>query len=124
MTCAGPTLSAAAVGLRPTWYRPTYGQATGATLALARGLGLQPVLWSAWGREWTTSDPAEVARRISAGLSPGAIVLLHDSDAHGKPGMWRVGVEALRLVADELARRDLRAGHSGDDDGGPKGPSD
>jgi len=116
--------SAAAAGLRPTWYRPTYGQATGATLALARGLGLQPVLWSAWGREWTTSDPAEVARRISAGLSPGAIVLLHDSDAHGKPGMWRVGVEALRLVADDLARRDLRAVTLETMMVGRKGPSD
>ena len=101
--------SAEAVGLGPTWYRPAYGQATGATLALARGLGLRPVLWSSWGREWTTDDPQEVARRILAGLSPGAIVLLHDSDAYGRPGMWRTGVDALRLVAEDLARRDLRA---------------
>lgn len=101
--------AAEAVGLRPTWYRPTYGQVTGATLVVARALGLRPVLWSSWGREWATDDPAEVARRISTGLSPGAIVLLHDSDRHGRPGMWRTGIDALRLVADDLARRDLRA---------------
>jgi peptidoglycan/xylan/chitin deacetylase (PgdA/CDA1 family) len=85
------------------WYRPTFGQATGTTLVAARAMGLRPVLWSAWGREWNTSDPEEVAARLMRRLFPGAIVLLHDTDAHGAPGMWRTGLQALELVAPMLA---------------------
>ena len=99
----------AAVGLDPTWYRPSFGQATGSTLVAARLRGWQTVLWSAWGREWTTTDPAEVAGRISRRLRPGAVVLLHDNDAFGTPGMWRVGLDSLEMVAAELERRGLEA---------------
>lgn len=98
-------------GLRhqPTWYRPTYGQLTGATLAAARANGWRTVLWSAWGREWATTDPVEVARRITRRLWPGSVVLLHDNDAFGSPGMWRVALDALEIVAAELERRGLES---------------
>lgn len=98
-----------AAGVRPSWYRPSYGQATGATLVAARLRRWRTVLWSAWGREWTTRDPAEVAGRIARRLRPGAVVLLHDNDAFGTEGMWRVGLGALEDVARELVRRDLEA---------------
>lgn len=99
----------AAVGVRPTWYRPAYGQVTSATLIVARRRGWQTVLWSAWGREWATSDADEVAARIIRRLRPGAIVLLHDNDAFGPTGMWRVGLASLGKVAAELERRQLEA---------------
>lgn len=89
------------------WYRPAFGQATGATLAVARGMGLRTVLWSAWGREWASSSAREVASRINRRLRPGAIVLLHDSERFGPPGMARKALEALPLVADELQRQRL-----------------
>jgi peptidoglycan-N-acetylglucosamine deacetylase len=97
------------LGVVPTWYRPTYGQVTGATLAAARARGWRTVLWSAWGREWTTRDPNEVAARIARKLRPGAIVLLHDSDVFGPPGMWSVSLHALELLTAELDRRGLEA---------------
>jgi len=99
----------AGCGVRPRWYRPTYGQLTGATLLAARRQGWQLVLWSAWGREWTTTDPADVLSTVSRGLRPGAIVLLHDSDRFGVPGMARVARGALAPLAEELARRGLTA---------------
>ena len=102
-------LALARCGVTPTWYRPSFGQATGSTLVAARALGLKTVLWSAWGREWTTTDPAEVAARITLRLHAGAIVLLHDSDAFGPPGMWRTGLRSLDTVAARLAERGLRA---------------
>ena len=95
------------LGLSCRWYRPSFGQATGSTLWAARRRGFELVLWSAWGREWTTSDPAEVAWRIGRRLRPGAIVLLHDSDRFGPPDMWRVGLEALGRVAAMLEDRGL-----------------
>lgn len=99
----------AGLGFWPRWYRPSYGQATGATLWLARRRGWQSVLWSAWGREWATDDPAAVVQRIGRRLRPGAIVLLHDSDRYGTPGMWRLGLEALGPVAELADRRGLQA---------------
>jgi peptidoglycan/xylan/chitin deacetylase (PgdA/CDA1 family) len=104
---AGATMDE--LGLRPTWYRPAYGQATAATLLAARARGWRTVLWSAWGREWTTDDPGQVAARVVSGLHPGAIALLHDSDAFGPTGMWRGACEALGPIAEELDRRRLQA---------------
>ena len=75
----------------------------------ARRRGWEFVLWSAWGREWTTEDSGEVAGRIARRLQPGAIVLLHDSDRFGPSGMWRVGLGALESVAATLAERRLRS---------------
>ncbi|MHB1711754.1 MAG: polysaccharide deacetylase family protein, partial [Acidimicrobiales bacterium] len=95
------------IGTPVTWYRPSFGQATGSTLAAARRLGLETVLWSAWGREWTTTDSHEVAARITRRLRGGAIVLLHDSDRFGTPGMWRTGLAALDEVALRLDERSL-----------------
>ena len=99
----------AAVDVCPRWYRPSYGQATGATLREARRHGWETVLWSAWGREWATDRADDVAARINRRLRPGAIVLLHDNDRFGRPGMWKTGLDALDAVADELDRRGLRA---------------
>ncbi|MGH9110327.1 MAG: polysaccharide deacetylase family protein [Acidimicrobiales bacterium] len=96
-------------GHRPSWYRPAFGQVTAATLAAARRMGWRTVLWSAWGREWATSDPGAVAARISRRLQAGAVVLLHDSDAFGPPGMWRTALRSLDRVAAQLATRGLAA---------------
>lgn len=98
----------ASAGVDPLWYRPSYGQATAATLLAARGLGLRTVLWSAWGREWATPSSQGVADRISRRLRPGAIVLLHDSDRMGPAGMSRRALEALPDVARQLERRGLQ----------------
>jgi peptidoglycan/xylan/chitin deacetylase (PgdA/CDA1 family) len=99
----------AELGVAPVWYRPAYGHVTTATLVAARARGWRPVLWSAWGREWTTRDPSEVAGRVVRGLSPGAIVLLHDSDGFGPRGMCDVVLEALGPIAAALDRRGLAA---------------
>ena len=96
-------------GVRPKWFRPPFGQATGATLLEARRLRLRPVLWSAWGREWAEADAGAVARRVRAGLDEGAIVLLHDTDAFSPAGSCRRAFEALGPVAEELHRRGLDA---------------
>ena len=95
-------------GVRPRFYRPPYGQVSGGTLVAARSLGLELVLWSAWGREWRDPDPASVAQRIGRRLGPGSIVLLHDTEHTSPPGSWRVGLAALPLVVADCERRGLR----------------
>ena len=97
------------IGLAPNWFRPSYGQLTGATLLAARRHHLGIVLWSAWGREWSENDPEIVSSRVARDLGPGCIVLLHDNDAFGQPGMWRTSLEALPMIASELGRRSLKS---------------
>jgi peptidoglycan/xylan/chitin deacetylase (PgdA/CDA1 family) len=94
---------------RPRWYRPPYGQATAATLVAARMRSVEPVLWSAWGREWVTPDVAGVVRRVAGGLAPGGIVLLHDSDATSPAGTTERVIDALPGIAVELQRRGLES---------------
>jgi peptidoglycan/xylan/chitin deacetylase (PgdA/CDA1 family) len=93
----------AATGVRPTWFRPPYGVLTLGSLVAARRARLQPVLWTAWGRDWETGSPARVADTITRQLRPGGTVLLHDSDcATRMAGSWQSTVRALPRLA-ELA---------------------
>ena len=91
------------------WFRPPYGQTTGPTMWAAHRRGLQIVLWSAWGREWDSADSGEVVRRITGSLSPGAIVLLHDTEETMPPGSAQRVIDALPPVVEQLAARDLTA---------------
>ncbi|MDF4252197.1 polysaccharide deacetylase family protein [Streptomyces sp. WMMB303] len=88
-------------GTEPLWYRPPYGVLTATRWWAARRLGLRPVLWTAWGRDWQAgAGPDSVVTALRARLSGGATVLLHDSDRNSAPGSWQVTLAALpRLVA-------------------------
>jgi len=91
----------AATGVPVRWYRPPYGILTGARLAAASRSGMRPVLWSAWGRDWTRDATADsVLGTLRPDLGSGATVLLHDSDRVASPGCWLATLAALpRLVA-------------------------
>lgn len=96
-------------GEPPRYVRPPYGQVSGGTLAAARRLGLELVLWSAWGREWADQDPSSVAARVGRRLRPGAIVLLHDSDRSAPAGTAATAARALEQIAETMSARQLKA---------------
>jgi peptidoglycan/xylan/chitin deacetylase (PgdA/CDA1 family) len=90
-------------------YRPPYGIFSAAALRAVRGRGWRPVLWSRWGRDWTRrSTPESIARRSSAGLRAGDIVLLHDADYYSARGSWVRTAAALPLILAELESRGLK----------------
>jgi peptidoglycan/xylan/chitin deacetylase (PgdA/CDA1 family) len=97
----------AGVGVCPRWLRPPYGQVSTGTVLAARRRGLGLAMWSAWGREWVATDARAVARRVGAALSPGAVVLLHDSDEFSPAGSARRAHDAVGFLVDELARRGM-----------------
>ena len=102
---------ASAIGRAPSWYRPPYGVATAATFAACRKLGLRPVLWSAWGRDWTSTATAEsVFHTVARDLRGGGTVLLHDSDCTSKPEAWRSTLGALPLLLKHCAEQGWRVG--------------
>jgi peptidoglycan/xylan/chitin deacetylase (PgdA/CDA1 family) len=97
----------AVTGVRPRWVRPPYGVLTTGTLRAARDLGLRPVLWTAWGRDWLGGPAEGVLGHVTRTLADGGTVLLHDSDCTSRPGSWRSAVAVLPLLAGELTRRGL-----------------
>ena len=90
-------------------YRPPYGIFSSATLRTVRRRGWRPVLWSRWGRDWDRGATAEsIARRSSAGIAAGDIVLLHDADYYSARGSWVRTAAALPLILDEIEARGLK----------------
>jgi peptidoglycan/xylan/chitin deacetylase (PgdA/CDA1 family) len=83
-------------GTSPRFYRPPYGVLSSGALAAARATGLQPVLWTGWGEDWSASaTPSSVLRTLEPDLSGGATLLLHDSDCTSAPQAWRSALGAL-----------------------------
>jgi peptidoglycan-N-acetylglucosamine deacetylase len=104
-------LIANVTGTRPRLFRPPYGVLSGPALLTARELGLTPVLWGAWGREWTAgATPASVLRTLTGGLEGGVTVLLHDSGSMSSPRACQAALGAVPLLLDECDRRGLAVG--------------
>jgi peptidoglycan-N-acetylglucosamine deacetylase len=91
-------------GAVPTLYRPPYGVFSSGALAHVRDRGLEPLLWSSWGRDWERrATPASITRRVTRALGAGDVVLLHDSDAYSSPGSWRRTAAALPSILETVA---------------------
>jgi peptidoglycan/xylan/chitin deacetylase (PgdA/CDA1 family) len=102
---------AVATGAVPVLFRPPYGVLTSAAALAARRLGMRPLLWTCWGRDWTAdATPDSVFATIRRDLAGGATVLLHDSDCTSAPQSWRSALGALDMLLDECARNGWRAG--------------
>ena len=70
-------------GTPPHWFRAVVGMSNPLLAAALKAHGLTRVAWSARGFDGVAGDPQTVVARIERGLSPGAIVLLHEGAAHG-----------------------------------------
>jgi peptidoglycan-N-acetylglucosamine deacetylase len=104
-------LIAEVTGTRPWLFRPPYGVLSGPSLVTASSLGLTPLLWGAWGREWAAGATGEsVLQTVLRGLDGGVTVLLHDSGCTAPPGSWQAALAALPALLDECAQRGLRVG--------------
>ena len=99
----------AAAGVEPRLYRPPHGVFNLAGVRLIRELGLDPLLWSKWGRDWERRATAEtITARATANLSAGDVVLLHDADHYNAPGSWRATAAAVGPIADRIAAAGLQ----------------
>lgn len=67
----------AAPGARIPYFRAPYGS-WGKSPEVAAGLGMQPLGWRLVVGDWDPPGTDELVSRLEEGLSPGAVVLLHD----------------------------------------------
>jgi peptidoglycan/xylan/chitin deacetylase (PgdA/CDA1 family) len=92
-----------ATGTAPRWHRPPYGIYSPAGLAAARAQGMEPLLWSRWGKDWrkfTTSG--RITRRATRDVDDGDVILLHDADFYSSAGSHERTVAALPALLARL----------------------
>ena len=95
-------------GIDATLHRAPYGIYSWTALHAVARRGWEPVLWSRWGRDWTRrATPGGIAAKVSDGVQPGDILLLHDADDYSAPGSHRRTAGALPRVLDALAGYEL-----------------
>jgi peptidoglycan-N-acetylglucosamine deacetylase len=104
-----------ATAVRPRWYRPPTGELSAGALIAARRVGVQTVMWTAWGRDWRAqATPESVLTDLRSGVLDGGTVLLHDSDCTADPGSWHTTLAALPLLARHLAESGVAVGTLGE----------
>jgi len=67
-------------GVAPTCFRPPMGLSNPRVFRAARAVGLRVVGWTARGFDTRAVDPARIVKRVSGGIAPGGVILLHDGD--------------------------------------------
>jgi peptidoglycan/xylan/chitin deacetylase (PgdA/CDA1 family) len=108
----------AATGTVPRLYRPPHGVFSAAGLREILKLGLEPLLWSTWGRDWEArATPSSIIRHATEGIEARDVILLHDADHYGAPGSWRRTVAALPGILGALDRAGLTTQSSVERDG-------
>lgn len=92
-----------ATGTRPRLHRPPYGIYSPASLRIARERGLQPLLWSKWGKDWRkVTTPEQITTRVVSGLKAGDVILLHDADYYSARRSHRRTAAALPEIMKTL----------------------
>jgi peptidoglycan/xylan/chitin deacetylase (PgdA/CDA1 family) len=95
-----------ATGSTPRRHRPPFGIYSRAGLHGARQAGLEPLLWSRWGKDWRRfTTPARIAARATRSIDAGDVILLHDADFYSSKRSHERTVAALPDVLGVLADR-------------------
>jgi peptidoglycan/xylan/chitin deacetylase (PgdA/CDA1 family) len=87
------------LGHRPRWYRPPFGRSSPELAAACGELDLELVYWTSWGHDWEPLSAARIAGKVGRDLSPGAIVLLHDSALYAERDDAQPTVDAIPIIA-------------------------
>jgi peptidoglycan/xylan/chitin deacetylase (PgdA/CDA1 family) len=104
----GAKLIEDATGAAVRWHRPPYGIYSPAGLEAARSAGLNPLLWSRWGKDWRRlTTPHRIAIRATRDLHGGDVILLHDADFYSARHSHRRTAAALPAIMAALKRRGL-----------------
>jgi len=67
-----------AIGEHTNLFRPPFGGRRPAVLRIARGMGLEPVMWNVTGYDWNAPSAEHIERKVTRQVRGGDVILLHD----------------------------------------------
>ena len=84
----------AVTGVRPTLFRPPYGEYDDHVITAVRGMGMEPIQWNIDSLDWKELSAAEITQRVTSKMQPGSIVLFHNAALHTPEALPGI-IEAL-----------------------------
>ncbi len=72
----------AVTGVRPTLFRPPYGEYDDHVIAAVRSMGIEPIQWDVDSLDWKDLPASEIYDRVTSRVKPGSIVLFHNAALH------------------------------------------
>ena len=88
-------------GVRPTLFRPPYGDYNNALVETVNSIHMYCVQWDIDSLDWKDPSPQQMVDRIQKNLSPGSIILLHNG-AKNTPQALPMIIEAIRAQGYEI----------------------
>jgi len=92
-----------ATGEATSWFRPPFGGRRPEVLRIARKLGLQPVMWSVTGYDWSAESSRAIINKVvkqveGRSRKRGEIILLHDGSHLSFGADRHFTIEATRIL--------------------------
>ena len=92
-----------ATGEATSWFRPPFGGRRPEVLRIARKLGLQPVMWSVTGYDWSAKSSGAIINKVvkrveGRSRKRGEIILLHDGSHLSFGADRHFTIEATRVL--------------------------
>lgn len=72
----------AVTGVRPTLFRPPYGEYDDHVITTTRASGLEPIQWDVDSLDWKDLCAADITKRVTSKVQSGSIILFHNAAKH------------------------------------------
>lgn len=84
----------AVTGVRPTLFRPPYGEYDDHVISTVRALSMEPIQWDVDSLDWKEIPAGEITQRVTGKVQSGSIVLFHNAAIHTPEALPGI-IEAL-----------------------------
>lgn len=91
----------AVTGVRPTLFRPPYGEYDDHVINAVRSMGMEPIQWDVDSLDWKDLSAPEITQRVMSRVQPGSIILFHNAALHTPEALAGI-VEGLLQEGYEL----------------------
>ena len=72
----------AVTGVRPTLFRPPYGEYDDHVITAVRSMGIEPIQWDVDSLDWKDLSASEITKRVTSKVQAGSICLFHNAAKH------------------------------------------
>ena len=80
----------AVTGVRPTLFRPPYGDYNDAVVETTESIGMKAIQWDVDSLDWKDLSADEIFNRVTSKVQPGSIILFHNAAKHTPEALPRI----------------------------------